>query len=93
MLYIEGGIFLTIQWFDLNSSSKNLFERSSIKVFFIDFSVHFLMYLCILFIALKILKFSLSGLILINTQLSSISLLRFLSACSNSPTSITILCL
>ena len=67
MLYIEGGIFLTIQWFDLNSSSKNLFERLSIKDFFVDNSVHFLMCLCILFIALKILKFSLSGLILINT--------------------------
>ena len=76
------------EWFDLNSNSSNLFERSSIS----DFSVDFLMCLCILFISLKMLKFFSSGLILINKQSSSfssafclsVSLLRFLLACPNS---------
>ena len=53
------------------------------------------MCLCILFISLKMLKSGSSGLILINTQLSSlfnalclsISLLTFLSACPNSSSS------
>ena len=102
--YIVSSIFLKthfrhfdfIEWFDLNSNSSNLFERSSIS----DFLVDFLMCLCILFISLKMLKFFSSGLILINAQLSSfssafclsISLLRFLSACPNSSTSIASLC-
>ena len=85
-----------IEWFDLNSNFSNLFETSSIK----DFLLNFLMSLYILFISLKMLKIFSSGLILINTQLSSfssafylsISSLRFLSASPNSSTSIASLC-
>ena len=100
MHYMVGSIFLTIhfkpfdliEWFDLYFNSSNLFEIPSINDFLVDFS----MCLCILFISLEMLKFSSSGLILINTQSSSfftvfcisISLLRFLSACLNSLTSI-----
>ena len=62
---------------DLNSSLNNLFESSSTKDFFVDSSVDFLfdslMCLTISFMALKTLKFSLSGLILINLQLSYFS--------------------
>ena len=76
-----------IEWFDSNSNSNSLFQILSVK--------DFLMYLCILLISLKMLKYFSSGLILINTQLSSfsnvfclsISLLIFLSACRNSSTS------
>ena len=81
-----------IESFDLNSNPKNLFVRSSIN----DFIVVFLMCLCILFISAKMFKFFSSGLILISTQSSSfynvlclsILLLRLLSACPNSSTSI-----
>ena len=62
---------------DLNSSLNNLFESSSTKGFFVDSSVDFLfdslMWLNISFMALKTLKFSLSELILINSQPSSFS--------------------
>ena len=96
-LTIDFKHFVFIEWFDLNSTSSNLFERTSISNFLVDF----LMCLCILFISLKMLKFSSSGLILINKQSSSfsstfclsISLLRFVSAYPNSSTSIEILCL
>ena len=45
MPYIVGSTFLTIhfkqldfiEWFDLNSDSKSLFERSSINDFLADF--------------------------------------------------------
>ena len=48
--FSNGSIFLTIylehfhfiEWFDLNSDSSNLFERSSISDFLIDFLVCFL---------------------------------------------------
>ena len=53
-----------IEWFGSNSSSNSLFEILSIKEFLVDF----LMCVCITFMALKILKLSLSGLFLINTQ-------------------------
>ena len=66
-----------MELFDLTSNLNNLFESSSIKDFLVDFSVNFLfdflMCLCISFIALKILKFSSSGSILINFQPSSFS--------------------
>ena len=105
MSYIVGSVFLTfhfkhfdfIEWFDLNFGSSNLFQRSSIS----DFLVDFLMCLCVLLIYLKMLEFFPSGLVLIYTQSSSfssafclsISLLRFLPACPNSSTSIASLCL
>ena len=81
-----------IKGFVLDSNSSNCFERLSIS----KFVAEFLICLCILFISLKMLKFFSSGLIQINTQSSSfssafclsISLLRFLSACPNSSTSI-----
>ena len=77
MFYNVGSIFLTthfkhfdfIEWFDLNSSSNSLFEILPIK----DFLDDFLMCLCILFISLKMLKYFSSGLILLNTKLSSLS--------------------
>ena len=31
-----------IEWFDLSSNSRNLFKRSSINIFLVDFSVYFL---------------------------------------------------
>ena len=66
-----------MELFDLNSNLNNLFERSSIKDFFVDFSVNFLvdilMCLCISFIALKILKSFSSEFILINLRSSSLS--------------------
>ena len=62
---------------DLNSNLSNVFESSSTKDFFVDSSVDFLfdswMYLNILFMSLKTLNFSLSGLILINLQPSFFS--------------------
>ena len=77
MFYNVGSIFVTtffsayfiIRWFDLNSNSKSFFEILSIK----DFLDDFLMYLFISLIGLKMLKSFSSGLILINTQLSSLS--------------------
>ena len=83
--YRLGSIFLTIYFkhfvfmelFGLNSNLNNLFESSSIKDYLLDFSVNFLvdilMCLCISFIALKILKSSSSGSILINLQPSYFS--------------------
>ena len=52
IFYKIGKIFLTIyfrhfdfiEWFDLNSNSSNLFERSSISNFLVDFSVCFLIH-------------------------------------------------
>ena len=75
MFYSDGNTFLTtlfndfvvIEWFDVNSSSTSLFEILSIKKFLADFFIS----LCISFIALKMLKFSYSALILINTKLRS----------------------
>ena len=67
--YFEHFVFMEL--FDLNSSLNNLFEGSSILV---DFSVNFLICLCISFIVLKILRSFSSGLILINSQLSSFSI-------------------
>ena len=64
--------FVFIELFDLNSNLNNLFESSSMKASLVDSSVSFLvdliMKFCILPISTKILKFSLSGLILINSQ-------------------------
>ena len=64
--------FAFMQLFDLNSNFNNLFEISSIKASLVDFSVNFLvdlaMQFCVLPISTKILKFSLTGLILINSQ-------------------------
>ena len=89
--YNVGNIFLTTYFkhflfmglFDLNSNPNNLFESTSIKDSLVDSSVNFLvdlvMCLCISFIALKILKFSSSGLILINSQPSSFSIAFCLS--------------
>ena len=73
IFYNVGSVFLTtlfnavviIEWFDLNFNSNSLFQILSIK--------EFLMCLCILSISLKMLKSFSSGLILINTQLSSFS--------------------
>ena len=65
--YFKHFVFIELSF--LNYNLNNLFERSSIK----DFLVDSLMCLCISFMALKILKFSSSGLILINSQLSSFS--------------------
>ena len=62
--------FVIIELFDLNLSSNILFEIFSTQ----DFLVDFLMCLCISFMALKVLKFSSSGLILINTLPSSFSI-------------------
>ena len=53
MLYIIGITFLTshfkhfnfIEWSDLNSNPKNIFERSSINEFVVDFSRCFLVHL------------------------------------------------
>ena len=83
--YNLGSIFLTtyfkhfvfIELFDLNSNLNNLFESSSNKDSFVDSSANFLfsstIKICILPISTKILKFSLAGLILINTQPNSFS--------------------
>ena len=54
-----------------NTNFNSLFEGLSIRDFFVHSLDNFLMCLCISFKALKILKFSLSELILINSQLSS----------------------
>ena len=51
----------------MNSNLNNLLERSSIKDFLVNFLVDFLMCLCISFMALKILKPSSSGSVLINS--------------------------
>ena len=70
--------FVFIELFDLNSNLNNLFESSSIKHFLVDTSVNVLvdlvMQFCVLPISTKILKFSLAGLILINSQPSSFSI-------------------
>ena len=62
--------FVLMELFLSNSNFNNLFESSSIKDFLVNSSVDSLfdslMCLNISFWALKILKFSLSGLILIN---------------------------
>ena len=69
--------FAFIELSSLNSNLNNLFESSFIKDFLVDFSVSFLvdflMCLCISFVAVKILKFFSSGLILINPQPSYFS--------------------
>ena len=54
--------FVIIEWFDLKSRSNSLFEILSVE----DYLVDFLICLCVSFTALKMLKFSSSGLILIN---------------------------
>ena len=73
--FLENNFFMEL--FFLNSSLNNLFESSSIKDFLVDFAVDFLIYslmcLNISFLVLKLLKYFLSGLILINSQLSSFS--------------------
>ena len=61
--------FVIMEWFDLNFNFNSLFQILSIKYFLDDF----LMCLCILFISLKMLKYFSSGLILLNTKLSSLS--------------------
>ena len=66
--------FLLLNDFVLNSSSNSLLEILSIK----DVLVDFLIYQCISFMAIKMLKFLLSGLILINTQRSSFSIAFYL---------------
>ena len=58
--------FVFMELFDLNFSFNNLSEFSSITDFLVDSLADSLMCLCISFMALKILTFSLSGLILIN---------------------------
>ena len=68
LLTIQFKHFDFITLFCLICNSNNLFERSSIS----DFLIDFLMCLCILFISLKMLESFSSGLILINTQLSSL---------------------
>ena len=73
--YFKHFVFMELS--DLNSSLNNLFESSSIKDFLVDFSVNSLMCLCISFMALKILKFSPLGLILINAQPS----VSFIASC------------
>ena len=77
MYYNVGSIFLTIhfkhldfiEWFNLNSNSNNLFERSSISDFLVCFLVCFLvdliMYVYIWFISLLMSKFGSSRSILI----------------------------
>ena len=78
MLYDNGNIsFLTyFKAFDFTERSNlnfifgSIFERISIK----DLLVDFLMCLCTSVIALKMFKFSLSGLILINLQCNSFSI-------------------
>ena len=67
--------FVISEWFDLNSSSSSPSEILPIT----DFLVDFLIYLCIPFMALKMLEFSSSGLILITTQPSSFSIAFYLS--------------
>ena len=66
-----------MELFDSNFNLNNLFESSSIKDFLVGFLVNFLvdflMYLCISFVASKILKSSSSGSILINLQPNSFS--------------------
>ena len=57
-----------MELYDLNSSLNNFFESSYIKGFFVNFLIDSLICLCISFMALKILKISSSGLILINSQ-------------------------
>ena len=58
---------------DLSSNLNNLFDSSSTKDIFVDSLFDSSMCLDISFMALKALKFSLSGLILINLQPSSFS--------------------
>ena len=76
-----GNIFLTshfrhfdFELFDTDSISSNLCERLSIidflVCFFVGFLINLLMCQCI---SLKMLKSIASGLILMNTQLSSLS--------------------
>ena len=91
MFYNDGNIFFTtyfnvfdiIELFFLNSGSNSLHEILSIRVFLVDSSVdslyNSLMFLCISFIALKILKFSLPGPILINLKSGSFSIVFRLS--------------
>ena len=62
-----------MELFDLNSNFNNLFESSSIKDSLVNFLVGLTIKLCILPISAKMLKFSLAGLILINSQFSSFS--------------------
>ena len=63
--------------FDLNSKLNNLFESLSTKDFLVDSLASFLaeltMQLCVLEISTKTLKFSLAGLILMNSQPNSFS--------------------
>ena len=83
-LILLSGLIQILFWLSFWKTISQWFLVDSLVCFLVDF----LMCLCILFISLKMLKFSSSGLILINTQLSSfssvfclsISLLRFLSA-------------
>ena len=100
MFYNDDKFFLTIYFnaFDiielyfLNTIFNKAFKILSIK----DFLVDFLMHQCILFMALKILIFCSSGLILITSQPSSFSIAFclciswsiFLSLSPNSLTSI-----
>ena len=86
MFYHDGNIFFTINFkhfdfmelFSSNSNSNTRLEILSIKDFLVDFSVNFLVDLIvclyILFMALNLLKFSSSKLILINLQSSSSSI-------------------
>ena len=70
MFYNDGNNFLAslfnefviIEWFDLKSTSNSLFEILSVE----DYLVDFLICLYVSFTALKMLKFSSSGLILMN---------------------------
>ena len=71
--YNAGSIFLTIhfkhfdfiEWFDLNSNPKSLFERSPISDFLVDSSVDLITCMYIWFIRLLMLKSGASGLALI----------------------------
>ena len=91
-LAIYFNVFDIIKLYFLNTIINKAFEILSIK----DFLVDFLMHLCILFTALKILKFCSLGLILINSRPSSFSIAFclciswsiFLSLSPNSLTSI-----
>ena len=65
--------FLSTELFDSSVNLDNLFESSSIKTFLSDFLIDYFLCLNISFLALEILKFSLSGLILINSQPNSFS--------------------
>ena len=57
----------------LNSNLNNSFESLSIKDSLVDFLIYSLMCLCISFMSVKLLKFSSSGLMLINSYASSFS--------------------